>query len=130
MANITTSSGRTIRMAITTSDGGTYHLYAQWTTSGDDEPTPTPPTLDRDRDRDRDNDNTPVDDNPDETIDDGDTPLAPGTIDEDTDETIDDEATPLTPLTGDDRHTAAWGFLNLLSLAGIVVLGKRRKEEE
>ena len=32
--------------------------------------------------------------------------------------------------TGDDRHTAAWGFLSLLSLAGIVVLGKRRKEEE
>ena len=109
----------------------------------DPNPAPAP---DRDRDRDRDRDDNPVDDNPDEVIDDGDTPLAPGTIDDETDETIDDgdtplapyeeeseiddEATPLTPFTGDDRHTAAWGFLSLLSLAGIVVLGKRRKEEE
>ena len=82
---------------------------------------------------------------PDEPIDDPDTPLTPGTIDEpeepiddpDTplapyeEETeIDDEATPLTPFTGDDRHTDVWAFLSLLSLAGIVVVARKRREEE
>ena len=81
---------------------------------------------------------------PEEPIDDPDTPLAPGTIDEpeepiddpDTplapyeEETeIDDEATPLTPFTGDDRHTDVWAFVSLLSLAGIVLLGRKRREE-
>ena len=61
-------------------------------------------------------------------INDGDTPLAPGTIDEEAE--IDDEATPLTPFTGDDRHTDVWAFLSVLSLAGIVLLGRKRREEE
>ena len=44
-------------------------------------------------------------------------------------EELDEEDIPLTPFTGDDRHTAAWGFLSILSLAGILLLGRRRKEE-
>ena len=84
---------------------------------------------------------------PDEPIDDPDTPLAPGTIDEpeepiddpdtplapyeeEPDEEISEEPTPLSPYTGDDRHTAVWGFVSLLSLAGIVVVARKRREEE
>ena len=59
-------------------------------------------------------------------IDDGDTPLAP--YEEDTE--ISDEETPLSPYTGDDRHPAVWGFVSLLSLAGIVVVARKRREEE
>ena len=44
-------------------------------------------------------------------------------------EELDEEDIPFTPFTGDDRHTAAWGFLSILSLAGILLLGRRRKEE-
>ena len=108
--NTATSSLRSgLRMAFTTSFGGTLELWAKWTesTSGNGGGTRPP----------REPDPT---DEPEEPIDDPDTPLAPGTIDEpeepiddpDTplapyeEETeIDDEATPLTPFTGDDRHT-------------------------
>ena len=133
--NTATSSLRSgLRMAFTTSFGGTLELWAQWTEStsgGGNNPRPRP--------------NPDPTDEPEEPIDDPDTPLAPGTIDEpeepiddpDTplapyeEETeIDEEPTPLSPFTGDDRHTAVWGFVSLLSLAGIVLLGRKRREEE
>ena len=44
-------------------------------------------------------------------------------------EEMTDEDLPLTPFTGDDRHTAAWGFLSILSLAGIELVGRKRREE-
>lgn len=86
----------------------------------------------------------PVTEEPTE-IDDGDTPLAPGTVEEE-DTNIDDgdvplagaeeeeeiaeEATPLTPFTGDERHTAVWGIVSILSLLGIVLLTYKRRREE
>ena len=109
-----------------------YVLYAQWTRSGGGR-TPDP------------DDPTPAD-NPEEPIDDPDTPLAPGEIDEpeiddpevplapgvidDGDEEIDDADMPLTPFTGDERHTAVWSLVSVLSLLGIVLVGRKRKEEE
>lgn len=61
-------------------------------------------------------------------IDDGDTPLAPAEIDDETD--IDEESTPLSPFTGDDRHTVVWTGVSVVSLAAVLMLLKRRKEEE
>ena len=46
------------------------------------------------------------------------------------DDDMDEDPMPFSPYTGDDRHTAAWGFVSLLSLAGIAVLGRKRREEE
>ena len=84
------------------------------------------------------------DDEPDPDIPDPDVPLSPyeeedeipdedtpfSDYEEEPDEELDEEPTPLSPYTGDDRHTAAWGFVSLLSLAGIAVLGRKRREEE
>jgi uncharacterized repeat protein (TIGR01451 family)/uncharacterized repeat protein (TIGR02543 family) len=84
---------------------------------------------------------------PDEEIPEDDTPLAPAEIEEDDteiddgdtpyagyeeepDEEVAEEPTPFSPYTGDDRHTAAWGFVSLLSLAGIAVVARKRREEE
>ena len=58
-------------------------------------------------------------------IDDGETPLA-GLEEEE----LAEEAIPLTPFTGDERHTVVWTCVSLAALAGIVLLSKRRKEEE
>jgi len=68
----------------------------------------------------------PIEEDPE--IDDPETPLAP--YEEEPDEEISEEPTPLSPYTGDDRHTAVWGFVSLLSLAGIVVVARKRREEE
>ena len=89
-----------------------------------------PSRRDRDPDPDPDNDPTPDPDpveEPDEEIPEDDTPLSP--YEEEPDEPIDEEPTPFSPYTGDDRHTAVWGFVSLLSLAGIVVVARKRKEE-
>ena len=143
-ASAVSTSAKTIRaMVATSSNGGTLNLYAQWEEVKEDNPggggnTPTP------KDPDPTPNPDPTDD-PEEPIDDPDTPLAPGTIDdedepiddgdtplapaEEEDTEIDEEATPLTPFTGDERHTAVWGFVSLLSLAGIVVVARKRREE-
>jgi len=76
-------------------------------------------------------------------IDDGETPLAgyeeePGDIDDgdvplagaEEEEEIAEEATPLTPFTGDERNTAVWGIVSILSLLGIVLLTYKRRREE
>ena len=87
-----------------------------------------------------------------ETIEDGDTPLAPivgeESVEEDWEEElasnevpmaaytaeeetlVADNELPKTPFTGDDRNTAAWLALSLFSLAGIAMLSKRKEEEE
>ena len=69
----------------------------------------------------------PIEEDPDEEIPEDDTPLAP--YEEEPDEEISEEPTPFSPFTGDDRHTAVWGFVSLLSLAGIVVVARKRREE-
>lgn len=61
-------------------------------------------------------------------IDDGDTPLAPAEIEDETD--IDEEATPLSPFTGDNRNTVVWVGISVVSLAAVLMLLKKRKEEE
>lgn len=58
-------------------------------------------------------------------IDDGDTPLA-GLEEEE----VAEEAIPHTPFTGDERHTVVWTCVSLAALVGIVLLSRRRKEEE
>ena len=133
--NTATSSLRSgLRMAFTTSFGGTLELWAQWTEStsgGGNNPRPRPnPDPTDEPEEPIDDPDTPLapPEEEDTEIDDGDTPLAPGTIDDETE--IDEEATPLSPFTGDDRHTDVWAFLSVLSLAGIVLLGRKRKEEE
>ena len=110
-----------------------FILYAQWTSKGGSNPRPP-----------KDEPTEEPEDNPDEEIPEEDTPLAPAEeepeeipaedtplapYEEEPDEAIDEEPTPFSPYTGDDRHTAAWGFVSLLSLAGIVVLGRKRREE-
>ena len=107
------------------------------------DPIPTPSTPSNPRPR-----PTPTEDEPDEEIPEDDTPLAPAEIEEEDEPEIDDgdtpyagyeeepdeevaeEPTPFSPYTGDDRHTAAWGFVSLLSLAGIAVVARKRREEE
>jgi|GEM_PF-2877361 len=86
----------------------------------------------------------PVTEEPTE-IDDGDTPLAPGTVEEEDtniddgdvplagaeeEEAIAEEATPLTPFTGDERNTAVWSIVSILSLLGIALLTFKRRREE
>jgi hypothetical protein len=145
-ASAVSTSAKTIRaMVATSSNGGTLNLYAQWEEVKDDTPdNPPTPRPNPNPDPTPDPDPDPTDD-PEEPIDDPDTPLAPGTIDdedepiddgdtplapaEEEDTEIDEEATPLTPFTGDERHTAVWGFVSLLSLAGIVVVARKRREE-
>ena len=85
------------------------------------------------RDRDPDPDPTPdpepdPTDETDEPIEEPDTPLAP--YEEEPDEPIEEEPTPFSPYTGDDRHTGVWGLVSLLSLAGIVAVARKRREEE
>jgi hypothetical protein len=61
----------------------------------------------------------------DEFLDENETPLA-GIEDE---EELEEPEVPLSPFTGDDRHTNVWVGVSLLSLVGIAVLARRRKEE-
>ncbi len=96
------------------------------------------------KDPDPDPDDPDPDDEPDPDIPDPDVPLSPyeeedeipdedtpfSDYEEEPDEELDEEPTPLSPYTGDDRHTAVWGFVSLMSLAGIAVLGRKRREEE
>ncbi|MBR5640886.1 MAG: InlB B-repeat-containing protein [Firmicutes bacterium] len=70
----------------------------------------------------------PYEEDPEEVIPEDDTPFAP--YEEEPDEEVAEEPTPFSPYTGDDRHTAAWGFVSLLSLAGIAVVARKRREEE
>ena len=129
-----------LAMVATSSNGGTLELWAQWdeSTSGggnpsrpprDPDPTPDPDPTDEPEEPIDDGDTplAPAEIDEDTEIDDGDTPLAPAEVEEDTE--IDEEATPLSPFTGDERHTAVWGFVSLLSLAGIVVVARKRREE-
>ena len=58
-------------------------------------------------------------------IEDPDTPLAPAEAEEE----IVEEETPLSPFTGDTRHTAVWGAVSVLSLLGIVLVARKRREE-
>ena len=58
-------------------------------------------------------------------IEDPDTPLAPVEAEEE----IVEEETPLSPFTGDTRHTAVWGAVSVLSLLGIVLVARKRREE-
>ena len=141
-ASAVSTSAKSIRaMVATSSNGGTLNLYAQWEEVQDDTPTtpdnpPRPrPNPDPDpipgpteEDTEIDDGDTPLApaEEEDTEIDDGDTPLAPA---EEEDTEIDEEATPLSPFTGDERHTAVWGFVSLLSLAGIVVVARKRREE-
>ena len=100
-----------------------FVLYAQWKAVKDkDEPT-------EDTEEPIDDGDTPLApaEETEEPIDDGDTPLAPA--EEEPDEPIDEEATPFSPYTGDDRHTVVWSIISLLSLAGIAVVARKRKEE-
>ena len=64
---------------------------------------------------------------PDDEIVDEEPPLA--NYEEEPDEEIVEEPTPLSPYTGDDRHTVVWSVISLLSLAGIAVLARKRKED-
>ena len=64
---------------------------------------------------------------PDDEIIDEEPPLA--NYEEEPDEEIVEEPTPLSPYTGDDRHTVVWSVISLLSLAGIAVLARKRKED-
>jgi hypothetical protein len=57
-------------------------------------------------------------------IEDPDTPLAPAEEEE-----IVEEETPLSPFTGDTRHTAVWGAVSVLSLLGIALVARKRREE-
>ncbi|MBR5640884.1 MAG: DUF11 domain-containing protein, partial [Firmicutes bacterium] len=107
-----------------------FILYAQWTTSGSGTPNrpPKPPVEEPDEPiEDPDTPLAPAEEEPEEVIPEDDTPFAP--YEEEPDESIDEEPTPFSPYTGDDRHTAAWGFVSLLSLAGIVVVARKRREE-
>ena len=45
-------------------------------------------------------------------------------------EELEEPEVPLSPFTGDDRHTNVWAGVSMISLVGIVVLARRRKEEE
>ena len=67
------------------------------------------------------------DEEPDEELDEEPTPFS--NYEEEPDEELDEEPTPFSPYTGDDRHTAVWSIISLLSLAGIAVVARKRKEE-
>lgn len=64
-----------------------------------------------------------------EEVNNNETPLAgfEGEPEEETE--VAEEAIPLTPFTGDDRNTVVWGIVSILSLLGIVLVARRRKEE-
>ncbi|MBR5640885.1 MAG: InlB B-repeat-containing protein [Firmicutes bacterium] len=126
-------------------EGADYIFYAQWEDNGYvfpthgaviiDKPDPDPDDPDPDDEPDPDDQIddeptplSPFEEIPDEDIEEPDTPYAGW--EEEPDEEISEEPTPLSPYTGDDRHTAAWGFVSLMSLAGIAVLGRKRREEE
>ena len=70
---------------------------------------------------------TEIEEDDEPEIDDGDTPYAG--YEEEPDEEVAEEPTPFSPYTGDDRHTAVWSIISLLSLAGIAVVARKRKEE-
>ena len=69
----------------------------------------------------------PIEEEPDEPVTEPDEPFAG--YEEEPDEEIGEEPMPFSPYTGDDRHTAVWGLVSLLSLAGIVVVARKRREE-
>ena len=121
-------------------EGADYIFYAQWEDNGYRFPTsgtgvdpdkPDPDPDDPDPDDQIDDEPTPLspfEEIPEEDIEEPDTPYAGW--EEEPDEELSEEPTPFSPYTGDDRHTAAWGFVSLMSLAGIAVLGRKRREEE
>ena len=113
---------------VTATPDADYVLYAQWTKikKDKDDKEPTPPVDEPEEPIEEPDTPLAPYEEPDEPIEEPDTPLAPA--EEDT--TIDEEPTPLSPFTGDDRHTAVWGLVSLLSLAGIAVVARKRKEEE
>ena len=71
----------------------------------------------------------PVEDVDDEEVANNETPLAGFEVEPEEDDEIAEEATPLSPFTGDDRNTVVWGIVSILSLLGIVLVARRRKEE-
>ena len=113
-----------------------FIFYAQWKAvpPPEEEPEPDIPTPPRPNPpRPNPSNPTPPEpeppvEEPDDEIVDDEPPLA--NYEEEPDDEIDEEPTPLSPYTGDDRHTAAWGFVSLLSLAGIVLVTRKRREEE
>ncbi len=93
----------------------------------------------------------PVVEEPEDVIEDDDTPLTDPEIEEEpVEEEVADEETPLagfeeaedevmeepevplvhSPLTGDERHTSAWAGLSLASLLGILFLGRKKRMTE
>ena len=68
-----------------------------------------------------------VDPEEDEPVAENDTPLAG--YEEEPDEELSDEAMPFSPFTGDARHTAVWSIISVLSLLGIVLVARKRREE-
>lgn len=71
----------------------------------------------------------PVEEASDEEFGDPETPLAGYEAEPEEDDEIAEEATPFSPYTGDDRNTVVWGIVSILSLLGIVLVARRRKEE-
>ncbi len=71
----------------------------------------------------------PVEDVDDEEVADTESPLAGFEVEPEEDDEIAEEATPLSPFTGDDRNTVVWGIVSILSLLGIILVARRRKEE-
>jgi hypothetical protein len=70
-----------------------------------------------------------VEDVDDEEVADNESPLAGFEVEPEEDDEIAEEATPLSPFTGDTRHTVVWGIVSILSLLGIVLVARKRKEE-
>ena len=114
-----------------------FIFYAQWNPieapgpdpggGNDPEIVPNPPRPNPPKEPDEPGEPEPPTEEPDDEIVDDGPPLA--NYEEEPDEDIVEEPTPLSPYTGDDRHTAVWSVISLLSLAGIAVLARKRKEE-
>ena len=103
-----------------------FVLYAQWAKIKN-EKDPKPPVEEPDEPIDEpDTPLAPIEEEPDEPVEEPDSPFAPA---EEEPEEIGEEPMPFSPYTGDDRHTAVWGLVSLLSLAGIVVVARKRREE-
>ncbi len=101
------------------------------TSNTPDDPPPITPTEEV---TEIDNNDTPlasatVEDIDDEEVVDAESPLAGFEVEPEEEDEIAEEATPFSPFTGDDRNTVVWGIVSILSLLGIVLLARRRKEE-
>ncbi len=71
----------------------------------------------------------PVEEEGDEEVAANESPLAGFEVEPEEEDEIAEEATPLSPFTGDDRNTVVWGIVSILSLLGIVLVARKRKEE-